>query len=281
MKVINSSSEVRDWARSEQLAGSSIGLVPTMGFLHEGHLSLINKAKNISNKTIVSIFINPTQFAPGEDLDQYPVDIAGDLEKCKAEGVDAVFIPEKNEMYSHNHQTFVINQEIGHLLCGVSRPTHFRGVTTIVAKLFNLIDPDYAVFGQKDAQQTIIINNMAKDLSYRTQIIIEPIVREKDGLAMSSRNKYLNPEQRENALILTKCLKYAETEFKIENRDIADLENEIKQKINITPNCKVDYVEFVNTSTLQKKFNPGDKVLLALAVFIGTTRLIDNIVLTY
>ena len=281
MKVIKSSSEVRTWSRSARQKDSSIALVPTMGFLHEGHLSLIRKAKNISDKVIVSIFVNPTQFAKSEDLDTYPDDIQGDLEKCEEEGVDAVFIPDKNEMYSKQHQTFVINQEISHLLCGISRPTHFRGVTTIVAKLFNLTDPDFAVFGQKDAQQAIIIRNMARDLSYRTKIFIEPIVREKDNLAMSSRNKYLNTEQRKNALVLSQCLDLANSIFQTRDRNLSKLENEIKERINNTPNCKVDYVEFVNTTTLQKKFSSGDKVLLALAVFIGNTRLIDNIVLTY
>ncbi len=281
VKVFNSSKNVTEWSRAEQKKGSSIGLVPTMGFLHEGHLSLIRKAKTISDKVIVSIFINPTQFAQGEDLDKYPVDIEGDLDKCKDEGVDAVFIPEREEMYSQFHQTYVINQEIGHLLCGASRPTHFRGVTTIVAKLFNLIDPDFAVFGQKDAQQAIIIKNMVSDLSYRTQIMIEPIIRENDGLAMSSRNKYLTTEQRKNALVLSKSLEYAKLEFNSQNRDLLNLEKDIKNKINATPNCKIDYVEFVNVTTLQKKFVKGDKVLLLIAVFVGKTRLIDNTNFTY
>jgi len=273
--------EIRNWSRSEQQKGFSIGLVPTMGFLHEGHLSLIGKAKKISTKVIVSIFVNPTQFTTGEDLDKYPVDIQSDIDKCKAEGVDVVFLPKQNEMYSKYHQTYVINQEISQLLCGISRPTHFRGVTTIITKFFNLIDPDFAVFGQKDAQQTIIIKNMVRDMNYRTQIIVEPILREKDGLAMSSRNKYLNQEQRKNALILWQCLNFAKSEFQIQNRNISVLETEIKRQINNTLHCKVDYVEFVNAATLQKKFAKDDKVLLALAVFVGTTRLIDNVVLTY
>ncbi len=281
MKVIKSSEEVRDWSRSEQQKGFSIGLVPTMGFLHEGHLSLIRKAKKISDKIIVTIFINPTQFAQGEDLDEYPIDLQGDLDKCKIEGADVVFIPEQETMYSKHHQTYVINQEISKLLCGASRPTHFRGVTTIVAKFFNLIDPDFAIFGQKDAQQAIIIKNMARDLSYRTQIIVAPIVREKDGVAMSSRNKYLGLEQRGHAIILNRCLNYARSEFEKQNRNIENLEEEIKKRINNTPNCKVDYVEFVNATTLEKKFVQGDKVLLALAVFVDSTRLIDNVVLTY
>jgi pantoate--beta-alanine ligase len=281
MKVIKSSREIREWSRTQQQKGSSIGFVPTMGFLHKGHLSLVRKARSLSDKVVVSIFVNPTQFAPNEDLDDYPIDLEGDLEKCRAENVDVVFIPHKNEMYSDFHQTYVINQEIGQLLCGQTRPTHFRGVTTIVAKLFNLIDPDFAVFGQKDAQQSIIIKNMVRDLSYRTKIIIGAIVREADGLAMSSRNKYLNPQQRQNALVLSQCLSFAENAFKRTGRDINNLEKEIKKRISDTPGCKVDYVEFVNEASLQKKFAPGDKVLLALAVFVGSTRLIDNTVLTY
>ncbi|KAA3616946.1 MAG: pantoate--beta-alanine ligase [Calditrichaeota bacterium] len=280
MKVIKTASEVRDWSRSEQQKGCSIGLVPTMGFLHEGHLSLIRKAKTVSDKVIVSIFVNPTQFAQGEDLDKYPIDIQGDLSKCQTEGVDAVFIPDNNEMYSDLHQTYVINQEIGQLLCGASRPTHFRGVNTVVAKLFNLIDPDFAVFGQKDAQQSIIIKNMVRDLSYRTQILVEPIIREKDGLAMSSRNKYLNPQQRKNALILSQSINLAYSKVKSGNRNFTNLEKEITENVNTLPECKVDYVEFVNADTLHKKFAKGDKVLLAIAVFVGTTRLIDNAIIT-
>jgi pantoate--beta-alanine ligase len=281
MKVIKSTVEVREWSRSEQQKSFSIGLVPTMGFLHEGHLSLIRKAKKISDKVIVSIFINPTQFAQGEDLDTYPADIKGDIEKCKKEGVDVVFIPEKSDMYSEHHQTYVINQEISRLLCGVSRPTHFRGVTTIVAKLFNLIDPEYAIFGQKDAQQSIIIKNMTNDLSYRTKIVVEPIVRENDNLAMSSRNKYLTIEQRENALVLSQSLAFAKSELQQQKRDIAEIRNKIIERINSAEDCKVDYVEFVNATTLKKEFVKGDKVLLALAVFVGNTRLIDNTILTY
>lgn len=281
MKVINSIDEMRQWSRLYQLKNETIGLVPTMGYLHEGHLSLVKKARQISDKVIVSVFVNPTQFAANEDLDTYPSDTARDLDLCKKEKVDAVFMPDKNEMYHPDHQTYTYNQEIGNILCGVTRPDHFKGVTTIVCKLFNIIDPDYSVFGQKDAQQAIILKNMVRDLNFRTQVIIEPIIREKDGLALSSRNKYLNNQERSNALILKKCLHVAEDAFNNNKKDTMQLQEELKQMIANEPYCKVDYVEFVNADSLKNNYKSGEKVLLAIAVFVGKTRLIDNTILTY
>ncbi len=281
MKVINSIEAMRQWSRSRQLEKKTVGLVPTMGFLHEGHLSLIKKARQLSDSLAVSIFVNPSQFAAGEDFDTYPSDIERDIELCTKQQVDAVFIPEKKDMYHQSHQTYVINEEISSILCGVSRPIHFRGVTTIVSKLFNIIDPDYAVFGQKDAQQAIILKNMVRDLNFRTQIRIEPIVREHDGLAMSSRNKYLSKSQRKSAHIIYKSIQFAEEVFANGKKNTVDLQKEIKKMISNTAECKVDYVEFVNEDSLKSSFKQGDKILLVIAVFVGSTRLIDNTVLNY
>lgn len=281
MKVFKTIDAIRQWSLQLHLSQKSIALVPTMGYLHEGHINLVRKARNTSENVVVSIFVNPTQFAEGEDLDKYPVDLQRDLKLLEKENVDAVFIPEKNEMYATDFQTYVENREISQKLCGVSRPTHFRGVTTVVAKLFNIIDPDYAVFGQKDAQQAMIIKTLVRDLNFNTEIIIEPIMREADGLAMSSRNKYLTAVQRKNAIVLSQCLQYAQTEFESGNKNITNIKQEIKNRISNIEDCRVDYVEFVNAINLQDDIQKGDKVLLALAVFVGTTRLIDNIILNY
>jgi pantoate--beta-alanine ligase len=280
MKVINTIETMRIWSQSIHLQKETIAFVPSMGYLHGGHLSLIRKAKSIAQKTVVSIFVNPAQFGPGEDLEKYPRDVDRDLILCKNERADAVFLPQKDEMYSPGHFTYVVNEQLNNVLCGRRRPGHFKGVTTIVAKLFNIIDPDISVFGQKDAQQAIILKNMVKDLNFRTKIIIGPIIREADGLALSSRNKYLNSSQRRNALILSASLQYAEKQFASENKNMDQIKEEIIKKINATPECKVDYVEFVNAETLLGDYNKGDKVLLAIAVFVGETRLIDNTILT-
>ena len=281
MKVFKTIDSARQWSRQKQLNQQTIGLVPTMGYLHDGHITLIRRAKQKADCVVVSIFVNPTQFAAGEDLKKYPVDFKGDLKICQKEDVDAVFNPEDKDIYSENFQTYVENKEVGQILCGVSRPTHFRGVTTIVAKLFNIIDPDFAVFGQKDAQQAVIIKNMVQDLNFKTKILVEPIIREEDGIAMSSRNKYLSSGQRKNALVLSASIDYAKEQFEKGNKDLTLLKREIYQKINDIDECRVDYVEFVNADTLQSHIKNGDKVLLALAVFVGTTRLIDNIILNY
>jgi pantoate--beta-alanine ligase len=279
MKVFNLPDDMRRMSQSLHRDGHTIGLVPTMGFLHEGHLSLVRKARKVADKVVVSIFVNPTQFAPNEDLDKYPRDIERDLNLCKHEKVDFVFLPDNNDMYSVNHQTYVRNEVISKLLCGTTRPTHFRGVTTVVAKLFNIIDPDFSVFGQKDAQQSIIIKNMVRDLNFRTQILVEPIIREKDGLAISSRNKYLTPKQRKQATIIYKSLIYAKHQSETGNLDFSHIKKEIQKNIDNIADFRIDYVEFVEAESLSNKFAPRDKVLLAIAVFAGETRLIDNIVL--
>lgn len=281
MKVFKSIAEMHAWSQETQRAAKTIGLVPTMGFLHEGHLSLIRASVKNADKTVVSIFVNPAQFGPNEDFEAYPRDFERDLSLCKAAGVDVVFAPDKATVYHPQHQTYVKNDLISQLLCGKTRPIHFRGVTTVVTKLFNIIDPDVAVFGQKDAQQSIIIKNMVRDLNFKTQIVVEPIIREKDGLAMSSRNKYLSESQRRNAVILYQSLKFAEQELLKPGAKTESIKDEIIRRINNTADCRVDYVEFVNADTLLPQIKKGDKVLLALAVFVGTTRLIDNIILNY
>lgn len=281
MKVFKTIQDIRTWVINTQKSNKTIGLVPTMGFLHEGHLSLIRRSKKTADATVVTIFVNPTQFSPNEDFDAYPRDFERDKDLCEKGGVDIIFAPERHHIYKADHQTFVSNESISDILCGKSRPIHFKGVTTIVAKLFNIIDPDFSFFGQKDAQQAIIIKNMASDLNFRTEIVIAPIIREKDGLALSSRNKYLTDQQRKSALILYNSLQYAKNQFSNPDLNFEFLKNEITDQINGKPGCKVDYVEFVNAETLSKEIKKGDKVLLALAVFVGNTRLIDNIILKY
>ncbi len=267
---------MRAWSDQCRKKDERIGFVPTMGFLHAGHFSLIRIARKNSSRCVVSIFVNPTQFGPNEDLDNYPRDTERDLALCEAEGTDIVFSPDAEEMYAPPYQTYVQNEALGGKLCGQSRPIHFRGVTTVVSKLFNIVDPDVAVFGQKDAQQAIIIKNMVRDLNFRTKIIIGPIVRESDGLAMSSRNKYLSADERLQALVLSQTLKELQAAYKTGRRDYAALAANARAKIDALPACHTDYIAFVDTRTLEPAGPDTRAVLLALAVFVGPTRLIDN-----
>ena len=281
MKVIKSIAEMRAWSDAARKTGRRIGFVPTMGFLHEGHLSLIRLARAKSDLCVVSIFVNPTQFGPHEDLDKYPRDLERDLELCRAEGADVVFFPDTNEMYAPPYQTFVKNETLSDKLCGQSRPIHFRGVTTVVSKLFNIVDPDVAAFGQKDAQQAIIIKNMVRDLNFRTEILIGPIVREPDGLAMSSRNKYLSPDERMQALALSQTLKELQKAVKGGNRDYKALAARAQTRIDQLPACRTDYIAFVDTRTLEPATAQTNPVLIAIAVFVGPTRLIDNVFIKF
>ncbi|MCB0284545.1 MAG: pantoate--beta-alanine ligase [Calditrichaeota bacterium] len=281
MKVFKTIPEVRAWISKVQASNQTIGLVPTMGFLHEGHISLIKYSKEKCSKTVVTIFVNPTQFSPNEDFEAYPRDFERDKGLCKKAGVDIIFAPEPEQMYLSDNQTFVSNEHISGILCGKSRPIHFKGVTTIVTKLFNIVDPDFAFFGQKDAQQAIIIKNMVRDLNFRTKIFVAPIIREKDGLALSSRNKYLTNKQRKNALVLYNSLQFAKEQFSLPLINVDSIKSKITEMIASKEECEIDYVEFVNAETLSKEIKKGDKVLLALAVFVGSTRLIDNILLQY
>ena len=259
--------------------GTVIGFVPTMGYLHEGHLSLIERSKKNSDITAVSIFVNPTQFGPGEDFGKYPRNIELDKKLLKEKGVDFVFIPDAREIYPNNFQTYISVENVTKILEGESRPTHFRGVTTIVAMLFNIINPDYAYFGQKDAQQAFIIQRLVKDLKYNVKIIIVPIVREKDGLALSSRNIYLSEEERKDAVVLNHSLLYARKLISKGTGNVIRILAGMKKIINHADSSDLDYVSIVDALTFLpvKKLIQGRKYYILVACRIGKTRLIDNI----
>jgi len=257
----------------------TIGLVPTMGFLHDGHRSLIKKARQDTDCVIVSIFINPAQFGPKEDLKKYPKSLKKDLGFCEREGVDIVFAPEAEEMYPENYATYVNVGNITDALCGASRPGHFQGVATVVTKLFNITMPDIAYFGHKDAQQAIVIKKMAEDLNMSVNIKVMPTVREKDGLAMSSRNVYLSREERIQAQSIYKSLKLAKELFNNGEMDSWKIINKIKRVISKQPDARVEYIKVVDIRDLKDIKKISGKVLIAIAVWIGKTRLIDNVVL--
>jgi pantoate--beta-alanine ligase len=254
-----------------------LGLVPTMGFLHEGHLSLVRAAKKECASVAVSIFVNPTQFGPNEDLAAYPRDMERDLRLLEAEGVDLVWTPTPETMYPPGFQSWVTVEEITKPLEGAMRPGHFRGVTTVVAKLFNAVQPDRAYFGQKDAQQAAVIRRMARDLDFNLEVVVCPIVREPDGLAMSSRNVYLGPEQRAAATVLSRALFAARDAFQAGERDAQRLRDLAAGIVNAEPLARLQYVSCAHTDTLEELNGPVSKALLSMAVFVGKTRLIDNI----
>jgi len=271
-------------ARRWQRTGVKIGFVPTMGYLHAGHLSLVRavrKRVGKNGKVVVSIYVNPTQFAPTEDLSKYPRDLKRDLKLCRAAGVDVVFTPGDAEMYPNKSEngfsTYVVEEKLSRTMEGAARPTHFRGVTTVVAKLFNLILPDVAVFGQKDFQQAAIIKRMTRDLNFPVKIIVAPTLRERDGLAMSSRNKYLAGDLRRQATVLWCAIQVAKFAVqKSKSVSAADLKSDLKKLIEIEPDAKLDYVEFFNPETLSPVSKVTRGAHMALAVFVGKTRLIDN-----
>ncbi|MDF2893172.1 MAG: pantoate--beta-alanine ligase [Clostridia bacterium] len=277
MIIIKTIKELKNIIRSNKKQGHSIGFVPTMGFLHEGHLSLIRAAKKENDLVVVSIFVNPTQFGVGEDFEAYPRDLDNDAKVSEAAGADVIFNPSINEMYPEKYQTYVEVLEITNKLCGLSRPTHFKGVTTVVNKLFNIVEPDRAYFGQKDAQQVAVLQKMVLDLNMNIDIIPCPIVREADGLAMSSRNTYLSPEQRNAALILSKSLFTAKDMINKGGREAAEIKETIIKMINSEPLAAIDYVEIVDALSLNDIPTLKGSILIALAVKIGKTRLIDNI----
>ena len=260
---------------SRELKGT-IGFVPTMGYLHEGHLSLVKESQKDNNYTIVSIYVNPSQFGPNEDFSAYPRDIERDISILKELDVDCIFFPSDNEMYPEDYKTWVNVDKITQILCGKSRPAHFKGVTTIVAKLMNIVNPDKMYMGEKDFQQLKVLNQMAKDLNFRTQVIGCPIIREKDGLAKSSRNKYLSPEARKNALSLYKSFQLAQERF---TKGISDSRKIISEMTEVIKknNGIIDYIEVVDSNTLENlsELEKGCRILLA--VKIEKTRLIDNI----
>jgi pantoate--beta-alanine ligase len=264
---------------SRQLAakGKTIGLVPTMGFLHEGHLSLIQKAKKYADFVIVSIFVNPTQFAPNEDLDTYPRDEKGDIRKIKEAGGDIVFVPRAEDVYPEDFQTYVTVEELSETLEGASRPTHFRGVTTVVAKLFNITRPDVAVFGMKDYQQAIVLRQMTRDLGYPIKFIIGATRREKDGLAMSSRNKYFDDLQRFEAVCLYYALRTAREKVKAGKSSVAEVEREMRAVIKATcPTGEIEYIAFTDFDSLEPVRKIVKNTVCSLAVRVHGVRLIDN-----
>ncbi|NLE74206.1 MAG: pantoate--beta-alanine ligase [Actinobacteria bacterium] len=277
MNLLKEKQEVRDIVTQARARGRSVGLVPTMGYLHEGHLSLVRQARAENDLVVVSIYVNPTQFGPTEDLGRYPRDLERDLSLCREVGVDIVWNP--LEMYDSGHRTWVVVEELTERLCGISRPSHFRGVTTVVAKLFGVVRPDRAYFGQKDAQQAFVIRRMTQDLDMGVDIVVCPTIREADGLAMSSRNVYLTPEQRTQAPLLRRALMAAEEMVATGERRVATIRARVEEVLAAATLGRIDYVEIVNTQTLQGVEEIGSESLLALAVFFGKTRLIDNTIL--
>jgi len=278
MQIIRTVEEMKKFSQKIKESGKPIGFVPTMGYLHEGHLSLVRKAKEENDTVVTSIFVNPTQFAPTEDLDQYPRDEKGDSAKLKKEGVAAIFIPTIKEIYPTEYQTYVEVTELTKNLCGRSRPTHFRGVTTIVLKLFKIVNPDRAYFGKKDYQQFRVIEKMCRDLNFDVKIVSCPIVREKDGIAMSSRNKYLTEKERRDAIILYQALEKGKEIIlngeRNSNKIIQEMTNMIQSKKTLG---KIDYVSIVDLYTLKNLHYVDRNILIAVAAYFGKVRLIDNI----
>jgi pantoate--beta-alanine ligase len=256
-----------------------LGFVPTMGYLHEGHLSLVRKARDENKSVVVSIYVNPTQFGPKEDLSKYPRDLNRDLTMLEKEGVDIVFFPSDKEMYPAGYDTWVTVDNLTKPLEGDSRPTHFRGVTTIVAKLFNIVRPENAYFGQKDAQQALVIKKMAKDLNMKLNVVVCPTIRDLDSLAMSSRNVYLNPEQRKAAPVLYQSLLLAKDLFAIGERNATAIMEQMIELIQKEPLAKIDYISIADTETLAELKTIKKSALVSMAVKFGNTRLIDNIIL--
>lgn len=281
MKLIKTVSELREEIAALKAAGKTIGLVPTMGALHEGHASLISAANKENDAVIVSVFVNPTQFGPNEDLDAYPRTLDADCKLVEAMGADIVFAPSPKEMYPSADMTWVeVTGDVTKVLCGRTRPIHFRGVATVVTKLFNLAQPDRAYFGQKDAQQVEVLKRMVKDLFFNLTLRIMPIVREADGLAKSSRNTYLSDAERKAALVLSKSLKAAEAAYKNGERSSRALVDMVTASIKAEPMSDIDYVEMYRLPELTAVDEPlTGSNLLAVAVKFGTTRLIDNVVL--
>jgi len=278
MKKLELITDVLAHVRALRMAGRRIGFVPTMGAIHECHRSLMRAARAGCDEVIVSIFVNPTQFSPGEDYDRYPRPVEEDLAACQAEGVDTVFCPCVEEMYPAGWATTVSVARLTQGLCGAHRAGHFDGVTTVVAKLFNIVQPDVAYFGQKDAQQAVVIRQMVRDLLWPIEIVVCPTVRESDGLAVSSRNSYLTPEQRVQARCLYAALRGAQARLAGGQRDAASLAAEMREGIQSAGPCSIDYVALVDADDLTAQQTVEGRCLIALAVRIGPARLIDNVV---
>jgi len=276
MELLKKVSEMRAWTRDKRAQDLTIGLVPTMGFLHEGHLSLMKYCRSRCDQLITSIFVNPTQFGPSEDLEQYPRDLERDFALMKPVPVDAVFNPDPEEIYPEGFQTTVEVTEMSRLLCGQFRPIHFKGVATVVIKLFNIVNPHLAVFGEKDYQQLAVIKRMVRDLNLDVEVIGQPTVREPDGLAMSSRNVYLSPEERVSALSLSASLRHAQELADRGERDGATILRAVRQIIEDQPYTEIQYAALVDPETLTEVEFIDHRAVLALAVMVGRTRLIDN-----
>ena len=279
MKLIESIEEMQSESAKARSAGQTIALVPTMGYLHSGHASLMHEGRKRADLLVASIFVNPTQFGAGEDFSTYPRDLERDMQIAESAGVDIVFTPKATEMYPPGYQTYVNVEELSLPLCGANRPGHFRGVTTVVTKLFNIVMPNVALFGKKDYQQLAVIRRMTADLNVNIEIIGMPIVRETDGLAMSSRNAYLSREERRSALCLSKTLQALRDNFRAGESSVPALRKQALDMIAAEPLAAVDYVEFYDKTSLTEAEQADDRTLVALAVRIGKTRLIDNCIL--
>ncbi len=277
MKIIRTIAEMQAWSDEKRRSGATIGVIPTMGFLHEGHLSLIDTArKSGADVVVVTIFVNPTQFGPNEDFDKYPRDFERDARLCEEKKVDAVFAPSAAEMYPADSSTWVVEEKLSQGLCAKTRPTHFRGVTTVVSKLFLATLPHIAIFGQKDGQQARIIKRMVRDLNFPIRIVISPIVREPDGLARSSRNKYLSEQEHRNALSLSRGLKDLKEKIEAGETDLEKLLADFRRSIEASEGV-VDYIEAVDAETLEPIKKIGGNMMFPVAAYFGKTRLIDNI----
>ncbi len=280
MLVVSTVEQVRGQVAEWKKEGLSIGLVPTMGYLHEGHKSLIDRAVAENDRVVVSVFVNPIQFGPAEDLATYPRDFERDRNLCEHAGAHLIFHPEKEDMYFDDFCTYIDMKDLTEGLCGKTRPSHFRGVCTVVGKLFHIVQPDRAYFGQKDAQQLAVIRRMVRDLNFDLEIVGCPIIREEDGLAKSSRNTYLSPEERKAAVILHQGLKKGEEEIRGGERRAEVIKTVIRETIESEPLARIDYVEVVDFDNMKPLEDLRGTVLAAVAVYIGTTRLIDNFIVT-
>jgi pantoate--beta-alanine ligase len=277
MKIITTIAEMRAFSAAQRMQGKKLGFVPTMGFLHDGHLSLMGRAREENDIVVASIFLNPTQFGPTEDLDRYPRDAAGDQAKCEHAGVDALFMPQASEMYPGKPIVFVTVEGISEVLEGAVRPGHFRGVATIVAKLFNIVTPHCAYFGQKDFQQCVVIRRMATGLDLDVEVVVLPTVREKDGLAMSSRNSYLGRDERRVAATIWRALSEGGRLFRSGQRDAAVLQGAVRGTLLEEPGLSIDYVEIVDPDDLRPRTVVENRTVILVAVRVGRTRLIDNL----
>ena len=279
MKIIRSLHEMQQSAEALRRSGKRIGVVPTMGYLHEGHASLMRIARRQSDHVITTIFVNPMQFAPNEDYARYPRDLDRDIQIAESAGTDILFTPEANEIYPNGYLTHVHVEQLSTLLEGKFRPTHFKGVTTVVAKIFHLTKPHLAVFGQKDIQQVMIIKKMVKDLDFDIEIIVGPTVREPDGLAMSSRNVYLKEAERQQSTVLHRSLRHAENRIESGERNAQIIIDEVNRLISAQPAATIDYISIADPVTLQelRTIQPSTEAIVSLAVRFGSTRLIDNI----